>query len=293
MAAKEKGAEAPARESIISTAPPPAPSKNDSNIPMTVEVMRDEHSPKALYWAGTLLMEGEFDWETPATLEEVFGGIVSEDDSGEFRKTIKTTAFKLWNPGNGAARIWACRNRYYQQLDVTGLCFPAFTQESEGDATNESVMHVRTYPGHVFPMSDVKLRYVLEQVKNHALRPVGPPWRSFPGAQIVNYMHGHMPGCKGGRLLTDDHCESCRELERALPATANLERPRRNTPIEHRQPGDLPFSDFIYLLKLDAPWDTPRREYINLVRSMHEFIRTQPPALSKDLAKVIEKDKAA
>lgn len=286
MAAKDKAAEAaPSGSGTISTAPPPMSSRAETSSPLIVDAIRDEQSPKSLYWAGTLLMEGEFDWETPATLNEVFDGVVSDDDSGEYRKTIRTTAYKLWNPGNGAARIWASRNRYYQQLDVTGLCFPAFTQVSEGDATNEAVTHVMTYPGHVFPMSDMKLRAVLEQVKNHALRPVGKPWRSFPGAQIVNYMHGHMPGCKGGRLLTDDSCEVCRNIERELPPSAVLERPRRNTPIEHRQSGDLPFSDYVYLLKLNAPWDTPKREYINLVSDLTSFIRNQPPPLSRDLAK--------
>jgi len=286
MAGKDReGASSDVGSSVISTAPAPGASRVASS-PLTVDVIRDPAEGMALYWCGTLLMEGDFDFEVPATLQEIDGGIVSEGDDGGFCKPIKTTAWKQWYPGPGKPSFWAARNRYFQQLDVTGLSFPAFSEERGRDAANEDVGHKYAWPGCIFAMSDSDIKRVLESVQNHAIRPLGPAWHSFPGAKVVNYKHAHMPGCPGGRLLTAPYCQKCEDIEKAIADSKN-ERllPQRNQDPEYRHREDLPISDFIYLLKLGASWDTPRDLYTSLVPTMAEFIKKQPPSLSRDLNK--------
>ncbi len=282
MAAKDKDSDNP---SLVSTAPAPNASRSGAQSPLVVDTIRDTMQSRALYWCGTLLMEGEFDFPMPASLEEIYSGTVPDDGDGSFSKFVKTTAWKCWYPGPGRPSLWAARNRYYQQLDVTGLSFPAFTEEGGRDASNEDISHKVAWPGMVFEMNEAQLKKVLESVQNHALRPVGLAWHSFPGANIVNYKHSHMPGCPGGRLLTEPFCKRCEELEKAIPESNERARPQRNSPPEHRVYGDLPFSDFVYLMKLSAPIDTPRQSYSSLVPTLPDFIRKQPPALSQDLSK--------
>lgn len=292
MAAKDKDNPSSAVP-VISTAPDPS-SNRSAQTPVSVEVIRDVAEAKGLYWAGTLLMEGEFELDVPATLQEIDGGIVSEDDSGGFTKPVKTTAWKCWYPGAGKPSFWAARNRYYQQLDVTGLSFPAFTEDRGRDAINEEMGHKYAWPGNIFVLSDGELRKVLESVQNHALRPVGPAWKSYPGAKIVNYKHSHMPGCPGGLKNTGPECRVCEEIEKKIAETKNERAlPHRTDYPEFRQRGDLPLADYVYLLKLGASADTPRDLYTSLVPTMAEFIRKQPPPLSRDLAKAVSGEKAA
>jgi len=203
---------------------------------------------------------------------------------------MKTTAWNLWYPKDSdTASIFACRNRYYQQLDVTGLSFPAFSEKLGRNATNENQQHKEPWPGQVVILTDVALKRILKAVENTALRFSGKPWHQYPGGNIVNYMHNHMPKCPGGRLLTTPYCTECDRLEKDIPESNEKARPVRTGDPEYRRAGDLPISDYIYLLRLSAPVDTNPRMYPTLVPSMDEFILNQPPPLSRDLAKASEK----
>lgn len=267
----------------ISTAPEPESSRPDNFTPIKVETPREAPEGEALYWCGTLLKEGEFEMKWPASLQEIDAGL-QPDEAGNYHKIIKTTAWKQWfTSATDIGRFWACRNGYYQTLDVTGLSFPAFTERSEKGGTNEAVTHTELWPGTVVRISDSALRAILESVQNHAIRPKGQPFSSHPGADIVNYKSGHMPGCPGGLKLSSGICQVCREIEAKIPEANPLARRASNTYPEFRQRGDMPFADHIYLLKLKAPVSTPPALYHRHVPNLTQFFMEQPPALSKDL----------
>lgn len=266
----------------ISTAPEPEASRPDNFTPMKVEVHRDAPDGEALYWCGTLLEQGEFEMKWPASLQEIDAGL-QPDEAGNYWKLIKTSAWKLWFTGTDIGRFWAARNGYYQTLDVTGLSFPAFTERSEKGGTNEAQTHTEVWPGTVVRISDSALSGILESIKNHAIRPKGQKWSSHPGAEIVNYKAGHMPGCAGGLKLTSSICPTCREIETKIPDSNAMARRVSNMHPEFRQRGDMPMADHVYLLKLKAPVTTPRDLYHRQVPNLAQFFMDQPPALSKDL----------
>jgi len=244
-----------------------------SSTPVVVDVPRNEPEGEGLYWFGALPAEG-----IQVTLMQPAEGQPPNYDREDGRVEVEMTAMEAWYPRTkGQPPIWLGRCRWYQNLGVTGMEFVAFSEERVREAANESRSFLMAWPGKIGILNDVQLKVILESVRNHAIRP-----KSENVADIVNYLHGHMPGCPGPlRGCT------CVKIEAETPQTPEL---RRRVVKERSRVGDLPMADFVYLRRLKADLDHDPKLYYRLAPSMEQFLRKPPVSLAEDLDKMNVKE---
>lgn len=268
----------PPKSSIpIAEATPPEDVSGGASVPITVDTDRLPQEGEALYWFGALPALGKVKfWMSPAE------GQAPNPERDDERVEVEMTALEAWFPRNKRQpRLWLGRCRYYQNLGVSGLEFPAYSEERVREAANESQSFMLSWPGKVARISDGDLRSILTSVRNHALRP-----KTDSAAEIVNYLHGHMRGCKGPRECT------CSEIERGLPPVETQRRIAGISP-ERILPKDLPMADFVYLQRLNADVDYPEETYYRLVPSMEQFLGNPPQSLSADHTQLDPQEEAA
>lgn len=244
---------------------------------LKVEVLREQPVGEALYWFGALPCEGKRKIEIPVNSEDFDLNQIDE----VYRGMGDLTAFQAWFPDtwvkNKAIRLpsrWLGRCKYLQNIGVTGLEFPVFTEEVISEMMNEGRQIRVAWPGSVAKFTDLQMDSILASVKNHAIRPA----TDGRTAHIINYTGGHMEGCKGAFACT------CAAIEKALPDTVRLDpQLKRYGEVQFPRRGDMPMADFVYIRRLSEPVSTPRTEFYSLVPGMEQFLKNPPPPLSKSI----------
>lgn len=267
-----------ARQKPVPTHEPSGEFRNPGE-PVTVEVDRDAPVGEALYWFGALPAEGKHKITIPED-----GKDLSLDDVSELYQGVgELTAFQAWFPHTWIKNKtilqdfpsrWMGRCEWFQNLGVTGMEFPAFTQEVMPDPMNSRQTMYVPWPGSVGRFTDLDIERILESVKNHAIR------RMTNGmAETVNYAFAHLEGCRGGLACT------CLEIERGFTDAVKLHGDHRilKTARRIRQRGDMPMADFVYLRRLTADVETSHSEYGSLVPGFESFLKNPPPSLSASM----------
>lgn len=215
---------------------------------LSVSVKPPSIVKRFLYWFGVLPAIGTFDWKVPT--KEV------NEDTNDYFKLIKTTSHKLWFPKDERQpRIWRGKCDKYKGLTVSGLTFPAYTEtilpRGEGRETNV------VWPGAVKAMTEEQVEKILAQTLRWVLRANG---------DLVNLGIADRNG---------------QEFDPHNPMTNSLTSPIAS------EFGDTPVAEYVYLVRLKAPWDTPKRDYHKLDprMDMDEFFKNPPPALAQPVEK--------
>ena len=184
------------------------------------------------------------------------------------------TTKSLWlappDPEDGPQ--WIGRCRWFQQLDVSTLHFPAFTDEISVQVGNSNDNR-RPYPGQVSLLTPTQLEKILKEMDRFVIRinegHVDIPrseWHTIHprNAKIIDLAHGNCP--EG--MSKEEHRDAI------LRGQAVVEQ-------EYRRKYDIPLAEFVYLIPLDADPGSAPMDYFSLVPAFHSFFDNPPPALSE------------
>lgn len=240
--AKDKPSAAGLKVTDQADLPPIGKKERTGGDALGVPVKSTSFVKRFLYWFGVLPAIGTFDWKVPT--KEI------NEDTNDYFKLIKTTAYKLWFPKDERQpRQWRGKAEKHKGLTVSGLTFPAYCDaiisRGGGEATK------LFWPGGIKAMTEGEVEKILHQTTRWVLRANG---------DLVNLGIADRNG---------------QEHDPHNPNTNSL------TPPISSEYGDTPVAEFVYMVRLKAPIDTPRRDYYKLVPDMEEFLKNPPPALAQ------------
>lgn len=240
--AKDKPGAAGPRVTDQAELPPIGKKDRTGGDALAVPVKPQSFIKRFLYWFGALPAIGTFDWKVPT--KEI------NEDTNDYFKLVKTTAFKLWFPKDERQpRQWRGKAERHKGLTVSGLTFPAYSDailpRGGGDASRVF------WPGGIKAMTEDEVQRILIQTTRWVLRANG---------DIVNLGIADRNG---------------QDFDPHNPNTISV------TPPIGSEFGDTPVAEYVYLVRLKAPVDTPRRDFHKLVPDMEDFLKSPPPALAQ------------
>lgn len=211
--------------------------------PIRTRVTKTPVVERSLYWFGALPVTGEFEWKIP--VKEY------NEETNDYSKLVKTTSEKLWFPrDNRHPRIWRGKCAFFKGLTVSGLTFPGYTESAlhRGEGQESRI----AWPGAIKPLMKSQVDRILRSVMTWVIR---------AGGTMAN-------------LATAERGEHD-TLDTSNPNTVAI------TPPVNAEYGDTPVAEYVYLVRLSAPIDTPKTSYWKLVPEMSEFFKAPPPALAQ------------
>ena len=236
----------------------------------TEDPPKPKPSKAALCWYGMLPATSPIPFPIPTA--EV------DDTTGEYYKLVEYHPLDLWTGRAGkfkGERIFTPRLRAYNACGAGGLAFNAFS-EHVLEYGGQTVRH--PFPGECRVMSDSQIRQAVEGIRAHFVR--------FKlGVEEQNAVTHHQNveiwdtrlGAKPAEF-TDAQWERYR-VDRAIDKCPEM-----------TEDTDLPLADYLYLVKLDADWNSwPKSEFLRdphgyykrVVPSMEEFFQKPPLSISE------------
>ena len=191
-----------------------------------------------------------------------------------FKYVDGATTKSLWldPPDAEDGPQWMGKCRWFQQLDVSSLHFPAFTDEISTQVGNSNDNR-RPYPGQVSLINPMQIQKIIKEMDRFVIRinegNVDVPqseWHTVHprNAKVVDLAHGNCP-----EGMTP---EEYRDM--VLRGQAVVEQ-------EYRRRYDIPLSEFVYLIPLEADPSSAPMDYFSFVPTFHSFFDNPPPALSE------------
>ena len=245
---KDKGPASGLKVTDQSELPPIEKKDRTGGDSLSVKVKGQSFIKRFLYWFGALPAIGSFDWKVPT--KDV------DDGTNEYYKIIKTTSHRLWFPKDERQpKQWRGKCEKYKGLTVSGLTFPAYTETiiPRGESRDTNVV----WPGAVKAMTEEQVEKILAQTLRWVIRANG---------DLVNLGIAERNG---------------QEFDQYNPNTISVTSPIGS------EFGDTPVAEYVYLVRLKAPWDTPKRDFHKLDprMDMDEFFKNPPPALAQPVEK--------
>lgn len=225
-------ATAPLKE--IQTAPAHEPLKIDPKITeaLKVELKPPQPKPRKWYWFGTLPAVGEV--QIP-----VLG------HQGEITKYDRRTARQLFE--DPQVRSWRGKCPFFQNLDLPGVSFVAWTDEVQIREGGETVTTPK--PGQIARFDEDQIKSLLANAGRRTIREISITDESTKARK------------RSGRQINLD--------VEGQPETFN---PRTDTFL----------ASYIYVVPLTIPVESNDEEAWAAVPSMREFFNNPPPSLLRD-----------
>lgn len=222
-------------------------------IPDAPQIEIPEEMPRSerMYWAGCL-----------PTIESVTLQLLKQHkDEGEENafENRAVTSSQMWNPKRpGEPRVWLGKCRFYQNLTVTGHEFMAYSENivagSEGPQADRLA-----WPGSLVVWSDEDLARVKQSCQEHVIRVTSQGAK--PRAQLLSLRQG---------MTTRENLNpQANPKDREVGVEKIRFHPRTDTYV----------GEYVYIVPMDYPVDTPREEYPSLVPTMNQFFVDPPKAL--------------
>src|SRR3990167_11367788 len=146
------------KDGPIEVAPKLVPLKADQKVyeSLKAEFKRPEPREKKLYWCGTLPAMGK----VVDPIHDAHGNVIGKRER---------TASKLFHPEDDETpQRWVGRCQYFQNLNVTGIEFPAFTADmvASGDGERSEVQR----PGCIMSLDDEQVKSILSNSVRRVVR---------------------------------------------------------------------------------------------------------------------------
>ena len=197
----------------VQVAPKLVPLKADQKVyeALKAEFKRPEPKAKKLYWCGTLPAHGKI----TDPICDAHGNIIGKRER---------TASKLFHPDDDTTpQRWAGKCRYFQNLNVTGIEFPAFSADtiSVDDGERNQVQR----PGCVMELDDDQVKSILGNSVRRVVREASKNEADEDG-KIKPNKRGYIMNCDRKDFSPDD---------------------------EH----DTPIACYVYMVPIDKMEDVP------------------------------------
>lgn len=239
-------------------------------MPATQDVKAQESKAKKaaatkLYWIGALPRPGTFKYKRPSVAQTAIMNTSTE----EFCTYEDATALALWQRWE----IWAGLCKYYQNVPVHGMDFPAYTCRpitQEADSPGQRTMMFDPWPGAVVRLTKDKIDFIVSSAKTTYIREENG--KDAPNNTSLTVRAFNPELDKKRDHIIDKTGRDIRRTD------------FRQETLEFDEERDTPVTEFVYIVPLDADPKTNPEDYWTLPRTtMEQFFANPPKSLADSL----------